>query len=539
MTAPARRGWDASGFPWTAVLLPAAIVLTLALAWQAVDAARSHRVAAEKVLRDDAALAANEYLRRARYEVGYFAFYPALRIVTDMERAAGALPDPARLSASAPIAPLSFLRTLFRMDLESGRITTSPPASSELARWLDTNLARLVRERASPRGELVVSHALVGGEPRTFVYGLSPGAGRPFALGFEVDLAALRPSFQKAFTDQPLLPEPLHSAVPGNDAVFLELLDPWGRRLLVTPGRFEPAFSATRTVAGGKDVLDGLTVRASIGPVAAERLLAGGLPPSRLPQLAAVGALATGLLVAALLLSRRERALARLRGDFVAGVSHELRTPLAQIRLFAETLRLDRVRSPEERRRSIEIVDQEARRLTQLVENTLAFSRSERGTAEVSPREQDVVALVRETLEGFAPLAAAAGARVETDLPEWARAAVDGDALRQVLVNLLDNAVKYGPSGQQINVSLTREGGRLCISVDDEGPGVPPRDRERIFEKFVRLERDRQTHRAGTGIGLAVASELVMLHGGTIHTEAGSRGGARFVVALPAQPETP
>jgi signal transduction histidine kinase len=395
-----------------------------------------------------------------------------------------------------------------------------------------------LRERASPRGELVVSHALVGGEPRTFVFGLSPGTAKPFALGFEVDLVALKPSFQKAFADQPLLPEPLASAATANEAVFLELQDPWDRPLLVTPGRFEPAFGVSRTVREDKDILVGLSVRASIGPAAAERLLAGGLPPSRLPQLLAVGALATGLLVAALLLSRRERALARLRADFVAGVSHELRTPLAQIRLFAETLRLDRVRSPEERRRSIEIIDQEARRLTQLVENTLAFSRFERGSSEVSPREQDVVALVREALEGFAPLAAAAGARVEADLPERARAAVDADALRQVLVNLLDNAVKYGPSGQRIAVTLTRAGGRLCIAIDDEGPGVPPRDRERIFERFVRLPRDRETHRAGTGIGLAVASELVTLHGGTIRAEAGERGGARFVVALPAA-ETP
>ena len=116
---------------------------------------------------------------------------------------------------------------------------------------------------------------------------------------------------------------------------------------------------------------------------------------------------------------------------------------------------------------------------------------------------------------------------------------VDADALRQVVVNLLDNAVKYGPRGQSVSVRLENEGGQLFLSVEDEGPGVPARDRERIFERFVRLDRDRASERAGAGIGLAVARELVRQHGGTIRAEGGARGGARFVVRIPAQAETP
>ena len=100
--------------------------------------------------------------------------------------------------------------------------------------------------------------------------------------------------------------------------------------------------------------------------------------------------------------------------------------------------------------------------------------------------------------------------------------------------------MKYGPAGQRVAVALARENGRIRIVVEDEGPGVPREDRERIFEKFVRLERDRQTHTGGTGIGLSVARTLVLLHGGAIRAEASPRGGARFVVELPAggRPET-
>jgi signal transduction histidine kinase len=109
---------------------------------------------------------------------------------------------------------------------------------------------------------------------------------------------------------------------------------------------------------------------------------------------------------------------------------------------------------------------------------------------------------------------------------------VDADALRQVLLNLLDNAVKYGPRGQEVAVTLAREDGRLRLAVEDEGPGIPPEERERVFERFHRLERDRASPVTGTGLGLAVVRELVARHGGRCAVERG-RFGARVVVELP------
>src|SRR3989475_3413353 len=141
----------------------------------------------------------------------------------------------------------------------------------------------------------------------------------------------------------------------------------------------------------------------------AANLVIGGLPRSRLPVLLGVLALTPGLIVTALVQLQREYELARLRTDFVSGVSHELRTPLAQIRMFSETLLLGRVRSDDERERSLEIIDQEARRLTHLVENLLHFSRSERRLARLSPALAPLAPLVSEAAEGFAPLAAARG----------------------------------------------------------------------------------------------------------------------------------
>jgi signal transduction histidine kinase len=275
-------------------------------------------------------------------------------------------------------------------------------------------------------------------------------------------------------------------------------------------------------------------VQVALRPDLAPKLVIGGMPRSNLPMLLSLLALTAGLVVAALLQLHRESELSRLRADFVSGVSHELRTPLAQIRMFSETLLLGRVRSDGERVRSLEIVDQEARRLTHLVENLLHFSRSERQATRLSRAAAPLAPLVREAVEAFAPLAAARGVTFRTELSDGLVAPVDAEALRQMLVNLLDNAVKYGPAEQTITVGLDEGDGKALIRVEDQGPGIPTSDRERIWDRFWRLERDRGSAVAGTGIGLSVVRELVALHGGRAWAEEGRGGvGARFVLELP------
>jgi len=113
-------------------------------------------------------------------------------------------------------------------------------------------------------------------------------------------------------------------------------------------------------------------------------------------------------------------------------------------------------------------------------------------------------------------------------------AAVDDDALRQVLLNLLDNAVKYGPEGQEVRVGVRPRSPGALVWVDDEGPGIPTGDRERIWQRFFRLDAHRESAIAGTGIGLTVVRDLVAQHGGRSWVETGERGGARFVVEFPA-----
>ncbi|MGH8722768.1 MAG: sensor histidine kinase, partial [Burkholderiales bacterium] len=199
----------------------------------------------------------------------------------------------------------------------------------------------------------------------------------------------------------------------------------------------------------------------------------------------------------------------------------------------SETLLLGRVRSDDERRRSLAIIDQEARRLTHLVENLLHFSRSERQAARVVLEPTALAPLVREVMDGFAPLAAARGVTLSADVPEDLVVPADPGAVRQMLLNLLDNAVKYGPAGQTVRIGARRENGMGRLWVDDAGPGIPRQHRERVWDRFWRLERDRGSAVAGSGIGLAVVRELAALHHGRTWID-DSQTGARVVIELPA-----
>jgi len=218
-----------------------------------------------------------------------------------------------------------------------------------------------------------------------------------------------------------------------------------------------------------------------------------------------------------------------------------LRTPLAQVRMFAETLRLGRVRSEGERVRSLEIIDQEARRLTHLVENILLFSRAERQLVRLAPRPCRLAGEVREALLSFAPIATARQIRVVQTLDDAACATVDVEAFRQIVLNLVDNAIKYSPTNGTVWVALGVRGDVVRLDVEDEGLGIPPGDVERVWTPFFRLERDVKSAVAGSGIGLAVVRDLVQRHGGRTGVERRGRDeqGSRFFVELPraAAPE--
>ncbi len=520
-----------------AALLVLAFLVAVVLAVQAYGAARYHRAQAERVLRDYARLAAARFAQRTWQNFYYHAFAPTLEaLYRKAGRPGSRLPAPAQLASqldewAGPFA--AGARYTLRLDLATGALTTAgaTPARA-VRRWLADTLAAHRRTFYSAEEKVAAVIDTVAGEGRAVVYTVVKNV----LLGFEVDPRSLAPFYNIMADKFPLLPRPLTGGVIYDSLGSVIVRYRNGVELYRSPVQYEQTFVARDSLDA---MLGGLEVEVALRPEMAPKLVIGGLPRSRLPLILGLLGVTAVLIGTALVQLRREYELARLRTDFISGVSHELRTPLAQIRMFSETLVLGRVRSDDERQRSLAIIDQEARRLTHLVENLLHFSRSERRAARVAPEPTAFAPLVQEVIEGFAPLAAARGAALRGEVAEGLIAPVDPGAVRQMLLNLLDNAVKYGPPGQTVTIGAAgrKEGGGTNgvarLWVDDCGPGIPQSDRERVWERFWRLERDRGTAVAGSGIGLAVVRELATLHHGRTWVEDAESGGSRFVIELP------
>jgi signal transduction histidine kinase len=347
--------------------------------------------------------------------------------------------------------------------------------------------------------------------------------------GFSACLGGKESPFRRIMLAERALPPAVTGDLPADSLLSITVTSGGGPPIYASPAAYESPYHGEARL--GTEFGD-LTVRLALRPEVAGRLVIGGIPTSPTPLAVALLGLSTLLVVTALLQLRREYELMALRSDFVSNVSHELRTPLSQILIFSELLKLGRLRSDAERARALDIIDQEARRLIRLVENVLQFSRS--GHRRASPDREAVPldTMVRETLDAFRPLAAARGATLKADVPAESAVQADPSALRQILLNLLDNAVKYGPRDQTVSVAARTLNGRTRIVVDDQGPGIPVEHRERVWKGFYRLQRESRSAVAGSGIGLAVVRSLAGDMGGKTWIEETDTGGARFVVEL-------
>jgi two-component system phosphate regulon sensor histidine kinase PhoR len=230
----------------------------------------------------------------------------------------------------------------------------------------------------------------------------------------------------------------------------------------------------------------------------------------------------------------------RVRRDFVANASHELRTPLTAIRGFAETLRDGALDEAETARRFVDRILDQCRRLQLLLDDLLTLSRLE--SLEAAARERrpvDLARVVERAVETVMPRAAERRVEIVVDAaPDLPQVAGDADALERLIANLLDNAVKYNQVGGRVSVELAagRAGETMdavVLTVADTGLGIPAHARDRIFERFYRVDRGRARDEGGTGLGLAIVKHVVQSHGGSIEVDARPGGGSLFRVRLP------
>lgn len=564
-------------------LLACVIALAAVLTYQAQDAARSQRVTAENALGDYSAFATNQLARELRVHAQSLLRLSFSRLLVRAGRGSTAHASAASVAEDVSwqrlhrIEPywcrcLDSVRYYFALDVASGKLDVAPAGigsasslpSAQVLDWVRDTLLTNVMVMGSGGQPVMTTFGATGSRSRPFdlaitndsygfLIGESAGDDRLLAYvvsrdpdgaalmvyGYEAEPEGwLRPILDLTLRDEDLLPPSLLRGRPNEAVLKVVVRDHLGHELYSSASGEMSTFTASERLPSRFGELD---VHLSLNPEMAEQLVVGGLPSSRLPLLVVLFLLTAGLAVVALLQMRHQQELARMRSDFVAGVSHELRTPLAQIRWFAELLRMGRLRSPEERERSLRVIDQEARRLTFLVENVLNFSRSGSRAARVRPERVELAPEVLEIVEGFAPLVASRNVSIRTELEDGVAAMVDRAALRQILLNLLDNAAKYGPPGQTVAVGVARgDSGRVRLWVEDEGPGVPEGERERVWNAFYRAERDRGSVATGSGIGLAVVGDLVTLQNGRRWIESAAGGGARVVLDFPSpSPSSP
>src|SRR5436305_9753751 len=244
-----------------------------------------------------------------------------------------------------------------------------------------------------------------------------------------------------------------------------------------------------------------------------------------------------GGIVLALRTASREMRLSQMKADFVSNVSHELRTPLASIRVFGEFMKLGRVTDDSKIREYGEHIETESRRLTQLINNILDFSRIESAEKKYRFNDCDAGAIITDVLSAFEVPLRERGFDIVVEIaPSLPRVRIDRESIAQALVNLFDNAVKYSGERKEIGVRAFVENGELRIAVQDHGIGIAMSEQKKIFEKFYRVGSGLVHDVKGSGLGLAIVSHIVKAHGGRVEVTSAPGDGTTFTIVLPCRP---
>ena len=230
---------------------------------------------------------------------------------------------------------------------------------------------------------------------------------------------------------------------------------------------------------------------------------------------------------------------ARQKTSFVSNVSHELKTPLTSIRMFAELLLEGRVKDQDKKDKYLGIIVSESRRLTRLVNNVLDFSRLEQGKKKYNIEAVDMVSFLMEIIEFHKPRLKDNSMKTNLNIPEKNIVIkTDRDALEQVILNLIDNAIKYASSGGDISLSMEADEREVEIKIEDRGPGIPEAHRNKIFDKFHRVDDSLTATKQGSGLGLSIAKRMLEDIGGDLFYTPREGGGSCFIVKIHVNPDS-
>jgi signal transduction histidine kinase len=317
-------------------------------------------------------------------------------------------------------------------------------------------------------------------------------------------------------------PEPSEHYVPVDERSFAIIF--FDKELL----EFAAPYEQHREVWG---------LRTSYGPQPIPEIVSASTRPQLALMLVMIVAMGLGVFLVAGAAAREVR-LAELKSNFVASVSHDLKTPLALIQLFAETLELGRVRTPDRAQEYYRIINGESKKLTRLIENILDFSRMEAGLRPYRMEPADLSESVNKVLARmetqFSQGNFTVTPKIQPDLP---RILADQGAAEQAIENLIANAMKYSGDAKNIEIEAKRANGHIVVSVTDHGIGISRREQGRIFRKFYRVQQELGGGPQGTGLGLAIVDHTMRGHGGFVRVESEPDTGSTFSLHFPIPSE--
>lgn len=336
-----------------------------------------------------------------------------------------------------------------------------------------------------------------------------------------------------------LLPEVIGDSADDHELLYAAVLDHKGRPVTAKENAFTPPDWQTPFTA------------LEIGPALPKWEVATYLTqPNEIAMAARSMQLRLGIITLAIVAAagfgglllmkdvRNKVALAKQKSDFVSNVSHELRTPLTSIRMFSDLLIENRGETADKTKRYAEVIGTEASRLTRLIDNVLDFSHIDRGDRQYSFQKLAIDEIVADTCAHYRPQLEREGfsVTVKFEAGESAFVLAERDALSQVLVNLFSNVEKYGAGDRrEVTILTSVSGDSAIVQVNDCGPGVPEGSEHRIFERFYRAGESPDST-SGSGLGLALARELLSAHQGTISYVRREGGGSSFSISLPLAP---
>ena len=517
-------------------LLIVSFMLMCLLAWQSYNSVVNQQKIANKVLTEYAHLAAEEYSRKIMADIGYRGYFNHLNLLRDIILTNEPNKE-YRFSDCPTFGENSLVKSIFL--LRQGRLSLFSNQCQAL------NGSTFIHEQLLEFDESVLVekpfafiHSHLDNEPLTIVVTKSSDKQ---LFGFIVNRQSLSQQLQASFNSSRLLPQALAQGKATNAMLNLVMSDHHGITLVGKAINNSPHPIATLELKNEySGIFKGHTISVSIKSAYIEQLIIGGLPKSNLLFLLIMLLLLLIIFIVSFLLFHKESQLSLLRENFVAEVSHELRTPLAQIRMFAEMLLRNRVRNEEEKKHYLKVINRESLRLNHLVENILKYSQN-KTVEEAQHSEQAIDQFIENIINEFQPICDDRQVKLVSKLTPC-EVSVDSESLRRILLNLLDNAVKYGPEAQTILITgglaptdpkkPSSERTTYRIEISDQGPGIPANETTKIWQAYYRIPRENQSAIAGTGIGLFLVKQLADSIKASVRVENLLPSGSRFILEL-------